>query len=740
MIQRIKKSGKLFRKYFVYYILVLLIPIIVTTVGLGYFSYEQNEKQVSEYADSIISLIGVSFDDTFNSIYAVNELIVNDDKLKHVYREQENHYDLYEYHNHLQNIKTIVPFLENIIIINAQGDSEYIVSSKGTYIPSFFYNKLYLFESELTLVALSENGTNLTKGKVDGQNMLAYVLPGAHSKALNAYIIPQENFDAILRENELMHSRVVIMDAQNNMLYNYNEDNSEMDLNLHALNENESIRIDSKEYIVRMQNSKSTGLIYIIMTPVNNIANSVSSLMLIYSVCVLAIIIIGFVFSFTLAKKTTMPIYNLSDMVKNELEAGENKTDEIGKISFAITSMNSRIEKMKNIMVQTNDDVIYINLMKLLIGEISLLEEINENLQPTNIVLNSNYYTVAIYDCDKPLNGKNKMPGVKQKIVKSDENEKHIFYLNSYDTNYIYVLIMSDSVIADVEGFLCSIKQEIFNDFACDIALAYSGGNFYFNEISTAFYSSVFTLNYKYVMGKNSVLNSELIQLESKKSKESFNYKEYYKLLLGGTNEDVIQYISDYNMKISYAYSGNVHEIKAGIFGIFNFLHDTFPLLVSNYQSRVSALLENYNTAEEFLNYICDISVYICENLKISNSDDKYLRINRFIDENYHKDNFSMQLVADEVQMSVSTLSKYYKEIAGINISEAVNKLKIDKAKELLINTDLSVNEIVLNIGYYNASSFIRKFKEYTSVTPGKFREKHKCQNTLEKNNDLTEM
>ncbi len=721
-----KKSSKLFRKYFIYYILVLCIPVIITSMGVAYFSYEQNEKQMSEYADSIISLIAVSFDDTFNQIYAVNELIVNDDSLKHVYREDDNHYVLYEYQNHLKNIKTVVPFLENIIMIDTENSSEYIVSSKGTYLPSFFYDTFYKFDMDIQVIAENKTGYNLTGGTVDNQRLIAYVLPGAYSKVSNVYIIPQENFDAILRQNNLMHSCVAITDANHNLLYSYNGNILDTGINFNELNENDKIAIGDDEYIVRKLSSKSTSLHYYIMTPLTDITSEVSSLIMIYAVCMLIILMVGMAFSYTLAKRVTQPIYNLSDMVQNEIEPSDTSADELGKIGHAISSMSNRLEEMQTFMDGTTDDIIYINLMKLLIGEFSSLDEINENLSPTNLVLRSNYYSVAVFDCDKPLVGENKMPGLSYRKIDGDNGERHVYLLNSFDTNYVYILIMSEAPVVNLEKLLLSLKSELFKELACDITIGYTEGNIYLNEISTAFYSSIFALDYKYVIGKNSILNCETFKAISTQNNESFDYKNYYKLLLCGKEEEIIAYISNYNIKLSSSGNCNIHEIKAKIFGIFNFLHDTFPIPVANYQKNISPLMNNYSTAEDFLNYICDVSVYICRNSRNNSSHDKFLLINRFINENFTNDNFSMQLVADEVQMSVSALSKYYKEVAGINISEAVNKLKLDMAKELLINTDLTVNEIVLKIGYYNTSSFIRKFKEYSSITPGKFREMHK--------------
>ena len=51
--------------------------------------------------------------------------------------------------------------------------------------------------------------------------------------------------------------------------------------------------------------------------------------------------------------------------------------------------------------------------------------------------------------------------------------------------------------------------------------------------------------------------------------------------------------------------------------------------------------------------------------------------------------------------------------------------LRIETAKRLLTTTALSINEIAMEVGYYNANSFIRRFKQVTDLTPGRYRQQY---------------
>jgi YesN/AraC family two-component response regulator len=93
-----------------------------------------------------------------------------------------------------------------------------------------------------------------------------------------------------------------------------------------------------------------------------------------------------------------------------------------------------------------------------------------------------------------------------------------------------------------------------------------------------------------------------------------------------------------------------------------------------------------------------------------------------YLENNYSDSNFSVQEMADYFNLSINYLSSYFKEQTNENIINYITYLRIEKAKHLLVSTDLSIKNIAESSGYYNVSSFIRRFKQVTGVTPGKYR------------------
>jgi two-component system, response regulator YesN len=78
--------------------------------------------------------------------------------------------------------------------------------------------------------------------------------------------------------------------------------------------------------------------------------------------------------------------------------------------------------------------------------------------------------------------------------------------------------------------------------------------------------------------------------------------------------------------------------------------------------------------------------------------------------------------VADHVHLNASYLSVLFKEHVKVNFSEYVTRRRIQRAKELLMSTNLPINDIAEQSGYKTAKYFIKIFKELEDITPSAYR------------------
>ena len=94
----------------------------------------------------------------------------------------------------------------------------------------------------------------------------------------------------------------------------------------------------------------------------------------------------------------------------------------------------------------------------------------------------------------------------------------------------------------------------------------------------------------------------------------------------------------------------------------------------------------------------------------------------QYIQDHYKKE-ISLVDVSRQVNVSPYYFSKIFKEETGENFTEYLTNLRIEKAKELLRDTEYSVKEICLQVGYSEPNYFSRSFKKNVGVTPTEYKE-----------------
>ena len=94
----------------------------------------------------------------------------------------------------------------------------------------------------------------------------------------------------------------------------------------------------------------------------------------------------------------------------------------------------------------------------------------------------------------------------------------------------------------------------------------------------------------------------------------------------------------------------------------------------------------------------------------------------RFIWENYTK-KISLKEIANVSGLSASYFSTIFREEMGENLSNYLNRLRVEKAASMLLSTNMSISEIAAACGFEDQSWFSKIFKNNTGITPGKYRE-----------------
>jgi len=93
----------------------------------------------------------------------------------------------------------------------------------------------------------------------------------------------------------------------------------------------------------------------------------------------------------------------------------------------------------------------------------------------------------------------------------------------------------------------------------------------------------------------------------------------------------------------------------------------------------------------------------------------------RYVDDHLHL-SFGLREVAEHIHLHPSYLSARFKEQMHMTFSEYVVRRKLQKAKELLLQTNMPIAEISERLGYQTPRYFNKLFKEYEKCSPGQYR------------------
>lgn len=93
----------------------------------------------------------------------------------------------------------------------------------------------------------------------------------------------------------------------------------------------------------------------------------------------------------------------------------------------------------------------------------------------------------------------------------------------------------------------------------------------------------------------------------------------------------------------------------------------------------------------------------------------------KYINEHF-TENIDLKKLADIEHYNVSYYSEWFKHNMNVSPIEYIQNLRIKRARELLLNTDLTILQISQLVGYEHNSSFTKVFKNLEKISPAEFR------------------
>ncbi|WP_167341791.1 MULTISPECIES: AraC family transcriptional regulator [Nonlabens] len=182
----------------------------------------------------------------------------------------------------------------------------------------------------------------------------------------------------------------------------------------------------------------------------------------------------------------------------------------------------------------------------------------------------------------------------------------------------------------------------------------------------------------------------------------------------------VVQYLNEYQPKVDH---GDWSSLTANL----HFAHDEE---VTNIIQRLMFLFtEDHSSKDFFINNMlqeliirllqhASFKQYESPHTALQNSSQRFAYVMEYIKSHLDGD-LSIENLSKKACMSTSHFYKAFKNELGLTPTQYINKVRIQAARRMIDQTNLSLKEIFMACGFNNRSYFNRQFKKFYNISPG---------------------
>lgn len=448
-------------------------------------------------------------------------------------------------------------------------------------------------------------------------------------------------------------------------------------------------------------------------------------------VCILTIVL-AFAVSEYYKKKIYSPIKSIVDKVGG-MRKGES--DEYGTISAAINDMSYKI-----LDLQTSVDVARFAVKRDLILSLcldkSLGPEMQRLIEVCDFDTSKKAYISVIFRIDKDIT-ENLTGETVAKLIRSciysiesmtDENTQYI--AGVYAGNKI--VLIGGFAHADENVIRMSINK--INDMIYEtyyLSFVSVAGILVrrYEDIKISFESAKDAERYSmFSKNRNIIYATDVLKLDDsqlmmdERIMEAFK-KNFFAFNVQAVKDDIKKIIEELSGK---GYSASYRNTKllevANVISSYLKNND-----INSYDIIDVDLITFFNEMDnvyEYEEWIYSVIEKIAEKFSVqtSVSDNTIIeKVKEYIQENLSSD-ISLSTVSESVYISSQYLCKIFRDETGMNFTDYVTQVRMEKAKEYLLETNMNIESVAENVGYKTPHYFTKKFKERFGMTPKSFR------------------
>lgn len=764
MIRRVQKNNIL-KGYFITYCIVLFIPLVICSIyyirilGLIKADDIRLTRESLSYASEQV-------DETILEFYRIGTVLQENQKVQE-FKKIET---VYESGNAYQAIQ-LQDSLPRLFFANDMTIQYYLFFQKSQMVINkekvYSYNDFYhiyqhekcftTYEDWYHFINEEEPVTGIVKETVIDQttlkakDMLIYTqYLSFHNRKdysiIRAYM-EEEDLKSLMPEIE-EEGIQFITNSRGDELYS-----SSNDINTRKLSEKiekreqaedgmfvSAITYGGKEYIAFRQESKVTGLKYYVLHPKLEIEQRVFDNTVFMLILFLTAVVVGIILSYKMSIKSAVPINNILEQIYKETNDYQNSSsDRLTNLNRIFAHLISKNGDLMDMLDAQRDYTKKAFFSRLIYGQLISDEELSRMTQYINPSEEKGAYCVLLICLDLYVDKEEKVSAIDETFLISLEEAikrgmPDTLY-TSIGNNQIAVLISgpakeSAQIQQKAERLAGEIKEYMPENIRRDMNIY--GGNVVMSILSLQ--DSYNNADFMLCKGMDRRCDAIIWYIN-----RTENIPDYPPSNMGvrltqcvttGNSEELHNILEDIAKKYifenhltGYLQNMMLNDLQAILYRIIGQIgvdNDTYYKFYNELEKNFNAPpLTQLSETIKLYNKVC---IYVGQQRESRDVESMIKKIVDYVETNYSDKQISLAEVAGMFHISESYLSLMFKKHLGENFSLYLEKVRIEKAKNLLEKTRLSISDIAQQTGYSSINTFSRAFKRVAGMSASDYR------------------
>lgn len=751
-----KKKSSVFKKIVLSYLIIIIIPIILTTI-MQMSVFSTINKGIIDENVVALNLLRNELDKSFVRLGQLSYSLAlsnETNSFTNDFAGRERYTDF---------LKTQRGIYKDVDVFAIYfKDYDVIMSSTGYYDDIKNFYDVYYSGFDISyeqfcddLLDRTNSSYMFLKNAKNGESGLTYVLPLDFDASLcNGCVIasiPSDRYALLLEKMEKDLNSSIIISNKNN---DYFLGNGALgDINLKSLSANsgiEEITINGKKTVLCYVASEITGWKYISGKPASVFWAKRTFITALWIITLILCALLGCVMIVFLSKQNYNPIKNIVDKIE-AYSTDKEETDEFAKIETAISSMSQKYNDLNSYLKSQEKNLRNVCLMNLLRNGIVNPESIFDELSRFDIAFPYENFEIVIAQVinNDSLFGKDgsSLDKVQRQILidlilsnimTELFGENHIAVSANIDNRTVVIINTDKSEDATnkvVREALEYLEKTVKKEFSVEVISSVSEMKTGMASLPICYTEAEKTIEAAQMSGESPLIVF-YSEFEDKKENTSFAPIREQQLISGiklGDTESckktIREMLSMKNESISSPVLIKYRGYEVAM--IMTRLLDTDSVVdeEKNEVYRMLESIEKSKTIGEITTILCAMAEHICTLVSSQEQFNKISisgRVKKLVHENYSDASLSVGNISDSLFLAANYLSRVFKEQTGEGLLEYIQSVRINMAKKMLKETNLTIEKICEETGFSNTNSFQRVFKKVEGVTPGIYRKLNK--------------